>query len=95
MMDKEIRTHEFLVYDPDSGKIEDRIFAYCKATDHLPDTYQTEIVVLKHVDGKLNNNLYFPKGTAICMADYYVDPSIPVYHKYRAGTQIPTDISDK
>tara|TARA_R110002096_G_scaffold111055_4_gene242506 strand:- start:735 stop:1055 length:321 start_codon:yes stop_codon:yes gene_type:complete len=87
MMDKEIITHEFVVYDPDSGKIKDRIFAYCKATDHLPDIHQTEIVVLKHVDGKLNNNLYFPKGTAICLADSYVDPKIPQNLKLRSGTE--------
>jgi len=87
MMDKEIITHEFVVYDPDSGKIKDRIFAYCKATDHLPDTHQTDIVVLKHVDGKLNNNLYFPKGTAICMTDSYVDPKIPQNLKLKSGTQ--------
>ena len=71
MMNGKIVTREFVVYDSDSGEIEDRIIAHCKATEHLPDTYQTEIVVLKHVNGKLHNNLYFPKETSICIADCY------------------------
>ena len=74
MMNGKIVTREFVVYDSDSGEIEDRIIAHCKATEHLPNTYQTEIVVLKHVDGKLHNNLYFPKGTAIHLANSHIDP---------------------
>ena len=78
-----IRTHSFILYDPATGKIQDRFDAYCKAVDHLPDDNQTPRVVLKHVDGILDNNLYFDHGVNICRSDCFLNPTATQTFKIR------------
>tara|TARA_Y100001938_G_scaffold141406_1_gene211075 strand:- start:5118 stop:5435 length:318 start_codon:yes stop_codon:yes gene_type:complete len=85
MMD--IQTWEFFVYDDKTGEIKDRIFAHCKSTDHLPDRLRTERIVLKHVNGKLDNNLYFPPDTSICRSDCFIDPSTEQTYKIKEGAE--------
>ncbi len=83
--DMDIKIHEFLVYDEKSGEIHNRINAYCKAEDTLPDLSKRWI--LKHVDGKLDNNLYFSWDTNICRADCFLDPTADLFFKLKEGTE--------
>tara|TARA_Y100000004_G_scaffold27624_1_gene28287 strand:- start:327 stop:629 length:303 start_codon:yes stop_codon:yes gene_type:complete len=81
----DIKTHEFLIYNKDTGKIVDRFFAYCSAIDYLPDS--TTRIVLKHVDGILDNNLYFSNDVSICRADCFIDPTLELNFKLKKGTE--------
>ena len=80
-----IKVNEFLVYNENTGEIYDRYFAHCKSQDTLPDGSKRWI--LKHVDGKLDNNLYFEWDTNICREDCYIDPTIKMPFKLKKGTE--------
>jgi len=82
-----IRTHTFILYDPDTGEVQDRFDAYCKAVDHLPDDNQTPRIVLKHVDGILDNNLYFNNSVDICREDCYINPTSKDKLKIKKGAE--------
>jgi len=81
----DIKTSEFILYDKETGNILDRHIAYSKSEDTLPDGSKRWI--LKHVDGKLDNNLYFPWGTNICREDCYIDPTLDLPFKLKKGAE--------
>jgi len=83
----DIQIWEFLIYDKNTGEIKDRINAHCRSLDYLPYSNRSERLVLKHVDGILDNNLYFSSDINICRSDCYLDPTTPQTFKLKEGTE--------
>tara|TARA_Y100001972_G_C7422840_1_gene218341 strand:+ start:89 stop:406 length:318 start_codon:yes stop_codon:yes gene_type:complete len=81
---KKIKTHEFVVFT-DSGEIVDTIHANSKSIDHLPDL--STRIVLRHVNGVLDNNAYFSSDANICRKDCFIDPNTPLDVKLKEGTE--------
>ena len=81
----DIKTHEFIRYDKKTGEIFEKYHAYCLAEDTLPDS--SKRWVLKHVDGKLDNNLNFEWETKICKSDCYLDPTEEMNYKIKEGAE--------
>jgi len=80
-----IETNEFLIYDKNTGEIKQKIEAHSKCQDTLPDLSKRWI--LKHVNGELDNNLYFSFETNICRSDCFIDPTKELPFKLKKGTE--------
>lgn len=68
----EVRQYEWYIIDEDQTIIA-TCNAFCKKMVHRPDkkTYWC----LEHVDGVLDNNVYFDENQEIQMAENYLDPN--------------------
>ena len=88
-----IKVNEFFVYDKNTGEIKEKVKAHSKCQETLPDL--SNRWVLKHVNGVLDNNLYFPFETNICRSDCYVDPSKEINFKLKEGTEKDLEFFNK
>ena len=67
-----MKQFDFYIID-ENQQIVDTISAFCKKKVHRPD--RKCYWCLEHVDGILDNNLYFEEAQKIQMVDCYLDPN--------------------
>ncbi len=67
-----MRQHEWFIIDKDQNIIA-TCNAFCRKIVHRPNG--NSYCCLEHVDGILNNNIYFNYDQEIQMAECYLDPN--------------------